>query len=69
MRSTNHPRLYAAAARVLRRCANGQDPLGDDLQFLSRHALPCDAGMNPAELAGTTIWRLQQARHASDSAS
>lgn len=52
--------VLAVAARVLRRCARGGRPASRDVQFLHRHAPPCQNGMQPAELAGIVIWRTQR---------
>ena len=67
MESTNPDGLYEAAARVLRRCANGHHPFIHDVQVLDRHALPFQTGMQPAELAATMIWRIQRATGTLDS--
>ena len=68
MEYTYSYRLYEVAARVLRRCANGYHPRTDDVQLLRQHALPCQIGLNPAELAGTMIWRFQSITETFDSA-
>ena len=68
MESTYPDQLYEVAARILRRCANGHHPRTHDVQFLNRHALPCQIGMQPAELAGTTIWRICRTTDTLDSA-
>ena len=68
MESTYVDRLYQVAARVLRRYASGHNPHSRDVQLLNRHALSFQSGMNPAELAGVTIWRIQNATGALDSA-
>jgi len=60
MKATYRDQLYQAAARVLRRCANGRFPVTADVRFL-RNALPLQTGMRPAELAGLIIWRIQAA--------
>lgn len=51
--------LLAAAMRVLRACARGGSPNSSDVRFLNRHTLPCQTQMQPAELAGMTIWRVR----------
>jgi len=60
--------LLVVAARVLRRCARGYQPYARDVQFLNRHAFPFQVGMHPAEIAGTTIWRIHRAFETTDSA-
>jgi hypothetical protein len=57
---SSQDQLLMVAARVLRRCANGQNPNTQDVQFLGSHALPCQIELNAAELAGTTVWRIQK---------
>jgi hypothetical protein len=67
MASRNSNRLYETASRVLQRCANGQHPDTTDIELLRCHALSCQIGLNPAELAGAIIWRTQRASEALDS--
>ena len=52
--------LLAAAMRVLRTCARGGVPNSSDVRFLNRHSLPSLTQMQPAELAGTIIWRVRR---------
>jgi len=52
--------LLAAAIRVLRACARGGVPDSSDVRFLNRHSLPYGTQMQPAELAGTIIWRVRR---------
>ena len=54
-------RLFAVATRVLGACARGAYPNRKDVRFLSRHARGCEISMQPAELAGATIWRVHNA--------
>ena len=48
--------LLAVATRLLGACAGGLLPDFNDVRFLNRFALPCQTQMQPAELAGMTIW-------------
>jgi hypothetical protein len=61
MQSNYSARLYQAARRTLRCCANGENPNSRDVQLLSRYAPSSLIGLNPAELAGIVIWRIQTA--------
>lgn len=50
--------LFEAVVRVLTKCARGQHPLPTDVQLLKARALPNESDMEPAELAGATVWRV-----------
>ena len=60
--------IFEAAARVVTKCANGQHPSTTDVRFLETHSLPCESDMEPAELAGTIVWRVFRAKQILDAA-